>query len=38
MTTATPAVIDAHAHCGQLDLSMALSIEDYTRQVVGSQI
>ena len=38
MDNPTPSVIDAHAHCGIIDRSMAQSFDDYLRQVARTDI
>ena len=38
MEKSTPAVIDSHAHCGEIDRSFPQSFEDYQQQVVGTDI
>ena len=37
-TKSSPAVIDAHAHCGRIDRSMPQSFKDYSRQLAGTDI
>ena len=38
MVNTTPAVIDAHAHCGEIDRSFQQSFENYAQQVSGTDI
>ncbi|MCG6894382.1 MAG: amidohydrolase [Desulfobacteraceae bacterium] len=38
MESSQTPVIDAHAHCGVMDASMAQRPEDYERQIVGTDI
>jgi len=38
MSTTPPTVIDSHAHCGQIDLSMPQSVDNYARAAQGSDI
>ena len=38
MEVSPPAVIDSHAHCGQIDRSFSQSFADYRRQIVGTDI